>query len=73
MSTALTQRKDTGTAYILWMGGLLGFCGIHRIYMGRYASGILWMLTGGLCGIGQLIDLFYMQRMIEDSARGEGW
>ncbi|MCB9777484.1 MAG: TM2 domain-containing protein [Alphaproteobacteria bacterium] len=73
MSTALTTRKDTGIAYVLWMGGLLGVCGLHRIYMGRVGSGILWMLTGGLCGVGQLVDLILMPQMIDDSARGRGW
>ncbi|NOY26702.1 MAG: TM2 domain-containing protein [Oligoflexia bacterium] len=72
-STALTTRKDTGLAYVLWIGGLMGFCGLHRIYMGRYASGIIWLLTGGLCFVGQLIDVFMMPQMLEDSEHGRGW
>jgi len=70
---ALVPRKDTGMAYVLWLGCVFGLCGLHRIYMGRYASGVLWLLTGGLCGIGQLVDVFAMPVMIEDSAHGRGW
>lgn len=73
MSTALTTRKDTNLAYVLWLGGLVGFCGLHRIYMGRWVSGIIWMLTGGLCFVGQIVDLVMMPRMIEDSEHGQGW
>lgn len=36
----------------------LGIFGIHRIYVGKIGTGILWMLTGGLFGIGELIDFF---------------
>ena len=76
MSDHLTVRKgphDLGTAYILWLAGLFGVCGIHRFYMGRWMSGILWLCTGGLCGVGQVIDLFLMRTMVRDSNRGAGW
>jgi TM2 domain-containing membrane protein YozV len=66
-------EKDTALAYVLWFGGFFGFCGLHRIYMGRYASGLLWLFTGGLCFVGQFIDVVMMPRMIDDTNRGAGW
>ena len=68
-----TEEKDTALAYVLWFGGFFGVCGLHRIYMGRWASGLLWLFTGGLCFVGQFIDLVMMPRMIEDTNRGAGW
>lgn len=62
-----TERQPV-LGYLLWFGWLLGpwGCGLHRLYTGRYVSGIIWMLTGGLCMIGQFIDLFFIKRMISD-------
>ena len=35
-----------------------GCLGAHRFYVGKAGSGILYFLTGGICGIGAFIDFF---------------
>lgn len=35
----------------------LGGIGIHRFYVGKIGTGILYIFTGGLCGIGWLVDI----------------
>jgi len=62
--------RDTGLAYALWVLGVFGLCGVHRLYMGRWVSGLIWLFTFGLCGVGQLIDAVMMPRMVEDTNRG---
>lgn len=59
--------KDKNTAYILWAASFLGVCGLQRIYAGKLGTGLLYLFTLGLCGIGQFIDLFLIPGMIEDA------
>lgn len=61
--------KSTGTSYLLWLLCLIGFCGIHRFYNGRIVTGIIWLLTGGLFLVGQIIDLFLIPGMVESANR----
>jgi TM2 domain-containing membrane protein YozV len=50
-------ERSVGIAYLLWLLGLFGLCGIHRFYAGRWVTGLIWLLTFGLFFLGQLIDL----------------
>jgi hypothetical protein len=48
----------------LWALGLVGICGVHRLYNRQPVSGIVWFLTLGFCGIGQLVDLLLIPEMV---------
>ncbi len=51
---------NTGMAYLLWALGFFGIFGIHRFYLGKPMTGLLWFFTLGLFGFGQLVDLFFI-------------
>ena len=56
MSETKDDQKMMDLLLCLFLGGL----GIHRFMKGYNTSGILWLCTGGLCGIGAIIDLIYI-------------
>ena len=56
--------KSTLLAYLLWFLGGFGTLGIHRFYLGRWVTGLLWLFTGGLFLIGAIVDLFLMPSMV---------
>ncbi|MCU0595363.1 MAG: TM2 domain-containing protein [Desulfobacterota bacterium] len=47
-------RYDYNVAWILLT--FLGMFGIHRFYMGKWFTGIIYLLTGGLFLIGYIYD-----------------
>lgn len=65
MSSSPSNQRLT-LSYVLWLGGFLGFPGLHRIYNGKITTGLIWFFTLGLLGVGQLVDLFLVQGMVED-------
>ncbi len=55
--------KSKGIAYLLWF--FLGVFSAHRFYLGKIGTGILYLLTGQLFGIGWIIDLFLTSSMVD--------
>ena len=53
----LSQRKDPTTLLILTLLGFIGIAGINRFLTGQIGLGILYLLTGGVCLIGTIVDL----------------
>jgi hypothetical protein len=53
-------------AYLLWLVSGFGVLGFHRFYLGRFGTGLIWLFTGGLFGLGALFDLFYIPTMVRD-------
>ena len=46
-----------------------GFLGLHRIYMGKYLTGLLYLVTGGLFMIGVLYDYWTLNEQVSESNR----
>ncbi|KPK27504.1 MAG: hypothetical protein AMJ61_05590 [Desulfobacterales bacterium SG8_35_2] len=53
---------DYSVAWLLLT--FLGIFGIHRMYMNKWFTGILYLLTGGLLGLGYLYDFWTLNEQI---------
>ena len=60
------DKKSKKKAYLFWVIGFFGILGFHRFYLGKVGSGIGWLLTGGLFGMGALYDLFAVSNMVDE-------
>jgi len=58
------EKANSGTAYLFWCLCFLGVCGGQRFYTGNIGSGILYLCTFGVLGIGQFIDLLLIPDMV---------
>ena len=50
-----SESESKLTAFLLCY--FFGYLGVHRFYVGKIGTGILYLFTGGLFGIGILVDL----------------
>jgi len=57
--------KSVAVSYLLWILGGFGVLGLHRFYLGRWVTGLIWLLTGGLFFIGALVDLFLIPGQVQ--------
>ena len=62
---------DFTVAWILLT--FLGILGVHRFYLRKWFTGIVYLLSGGIFGIGYLYDLWTLNdqvSLINDTAEG---
>ncbi|MDH5673781.1 MAG: TM2 domain-containing protein [Myxococcales bacterium] len=60
-------RHDFSVAWLLLT--FLGVFGVHRFYLGRWLSGLLYLCTGGLLGLGVLYDYWTLNASIDEGNR----
>jgi TM2 domain-containing membrane protein YozV/predicted transcriptional regulator len=58
---------STGLAYLLWLISGFGVLGFHRFYLGKVGTGLLYIITGGLFGIGSLYDLITLPLQVREA------
>ncbi|MDX1671491.1 MAG: TM2 domain-containing protein [Balneolaceae bacterium] len=51
------RRKDPQIILLTAVVGFFGVAGIQRFIIGQIGMGILYLLTGGLCLIGTIVDM----------------
>jgi TM2 domain-containing membrane protein YozV len=66
-SAARRYREGHYDYTIAWLLlTFLGFFGVHRFYLGKWLSGILYLVSGGLFGIGYLYDYWTLNGQVSE-------
>lgn len=74
MDRAAERRYQSGhidytVAWVLLT--FLGLFGLHRFYMGKWLTGLIYLCTVGLFGIGYLYDYWTLNGQVDALNRGE--
>ena len=70
-----SRRKDPQTIMLVTLAGFVWVAGIQRFMTNQIGMGVIFLLTGGFCWIGTIIDLInykqltfeYNQKMVYES------
>ena len=58
---------NPNTAYAMWAACVFGAFGVHRFYLGKTGTGILYLLTFGCLGVGQVVDIIRMRKLVAEA------
>lgn len=61
--------KDYNITWILMT--FLGIFGVHRFYLGKWITGLIWFFTGGLFLVGYLYDFWTLNEQVDEINRGD--
>jgi len=75
MAQSASRKYQTGPFdySIAWiLHTFLGVFGVHRFYLGKIGTGLIWLLTGGVFGIGYIYDYLSLNGMVDEANRKVG-
>lgn len=68
--TIYSGKRRTGQDLLLFtLLGFVGVAGVQRFLVGQIFMGVIFLLTGGFCGIGTIVDLINHKSLANDYNR----
>lgn len=61
----ISNKKTIKKAYRLWLLSGFGWLGLHRFYLNKNKTALLWICTFGLFGMGSLVDLVLLKWLVQ--------
>lgn len=65
---AYPGRVDYSVCWLLLT--FAGPLGLHRFYLGKFITGLIYLVSGGLFGVGYIYDLWTLNEQIEEVNKG---
>lgn len=66
--TSISPKNHT---VALLLGIFLGWLGVHRFYVGKTGTGVIWLLTFGVLGVGWFVDVVWLLGNVFDDWDGK--
>ena len=64
------KNKNKSFIITLILSIFLGFAGVHRFYVGKISTGLIWLFTFGLLGIGYITDIIVITNQTFEDING---
>ena len=58
------KRRSANSIFLLILLGFVGIAGIHRVRLGQFGTGLLYLLTLGVVFVGTIYDLLTYEKAV---------
>lgn len=61
----MPNDKSVQRAYLFWLLSVFGCLGLHRFYLQKPKTAVVWMFTLGFFGLGAFADLLFLKWLVK--------
>jgi TM2 domain-containing membrane protein YozV len=61
----MPKYKSVRRAYLFWVLSIFGLLGLHRWYLQKKKTAVVWMFTLGLFGLGAVADFIFLKWLVK--------